>query len=202
MFSRNACKHQGFANTAAKSEAVFACNKLGVLFSNSTYSEFNPPPENNFAHVYTDSIITDTTNWFTIAGSFVADSTYSNIILGIFFDNNNVDTLRLFKPNCDVFAYYFIDDVSVTPSNPNAIADAQPFAFKAYPNPFTGKQTLALVPNSQILPMSFQQYDEFLASHKVIKNTNNAIPKIQFSIGNKLLINERISKTNITTKTM
>ncbi|HET8809318.1 MAG TPA: M48 family peptidase, partial [Flavobacteriaceae bacterium] len=29
-------------------------------------------------------------------------------------------------------------------------------------NPFTGKKTLALVPNSQILPMAFQQYDQFL----------------------------------------
>jgi predicted Zn-dependent protease len=38
-------------------------------------------------------------------------------------------------------------------------------------NPFTGKKTLALVPNSQILPMSFQQYDQFLAEHKVVKNT-------------------------------
>ncbi|HBL78442.1 MAG TPA: peptidase M48, partial [Aequorivita sp.] len=32
-------------------------------------------------------------------------------------------------------------------------------------NPFTGKQTLALVPNSQILPMAFQQYEEFLSEH-------------------------------------
>ena len=41
-------------------------------------------------------------------------------------------------------------------------------------NPFSGKKTLALVPNSQILPMAFQQYDEFLASHKVIKNSSDA----------------------------
>tara|TARA_R110000787_G_scaffold17180_2_gene54216 strand:- start:2840 stop:3706 length:867 start_codon:yes stop_codon:yes gene_type:complete len=42
-------------------------------------------------------------------------------------------------------------------------------------NPFSGKKTLALVPNSQILPMAFQQYDEFLASSKVIKNSSDAI---------------------------
>ncbi|PKP26028.1 MAG: peptidase M48 [Bacteroidetes bacterium HGW-Bacteroidetes-2] len=41
-------------------------------------------------------------------------------------------------------------------------------------NPFTGKQTLALVPNSQILPMSFQQYGEFLSENKVIKGTSDA----------------------------
>ena len=41
-------------------------------------------------------------------------------------------------------------------------------------NPFSGKKTMALVPNSQILPMAFQQYDEFLASHNVINNTSDA----------------------------
>lgn len=51
-------------------------------------------------------------------------------------------------------------------------------------NPFTGKQTLALVPNSQILPMSFQQYSEFLASNKVISNTADA--KMVDAIGKKI----------------
>ncbi|SRX55816.1 M48 family metallopeptidase [Aequorivita sp. CIP111184] len=41
-------------------------------------------------------------------------------------------------------------------------------------NPFTGKQTLALVPNSQILPMAFQQYNEFLSENKVVKGTSDA----------------------------
>ena len=42
-------------------------------------------------------------------------------------------------------------------------------------NPFTGKSTLALVPNSQILPMAFQQYDEFLSQNKVINGTSDAL---------------------------
>lgn len=41
-------------------------------------------------------------------------------------------------------------------------------------NPFTGKQTLALVPNSQILPMAFQQYDQFLTENNVITGTSDA----------------------------
>ncbi|MFD2562275.1 M48 family metallopeptidase [Aquimarina rubra] len=41
-------------------------------------------------------------------------------------------------------------------------------------NPFTGKQTLALVPNSQILPMAFQQYNQFLGENKVVKGTSEA----------------------------
>ncbi|MFL1895307.1 M48 family metallopeptidase [Aquimarina sp. 2-A2] len=41
-------------------------------------------------------------------------------------------------------------------------------------NPFTGKQTLAIVPNSQIFPMAFQQYDQFLGENKVITGTSEA----------------------------
>jgi len=44
--------------------------------------------------------------------------------------------------------------------------------FSCNTNPFSGKKTLALVPNSQILPMAFQQYDEFLAASNVINSTS------------------------------
>ncbi len=51
-------------------------------------------------------------------------------------------------------------------------------------NPFTGKKTLALVPNSEILPMSFQQYQQFLSENKVIHNSADA--KMVKSVGNKI----------------
>ena len=41
-------------------------------------------------------------------------------------------------------------------------------------NPFTGKKTLAIVPNSQILPMAFEQYDQFLKEHQVVTGTADA----------------------------
>lgn len=41
-------------------------------------------------------------------------------------------------------------------------------------NPFTGKETLALVPNSQLLPSAFQQYGQFLSENKVIAGTTDA----------------------------
>ena len=38
-------------------------------------------------------------------------------------------------------------------------------------NPFTGKKTIALVPNSKILPSSFSEYDKFIIENKVISGT-------------------------------
>ncbi len=41
-------------------------------------------------------------------------------------------------------------------------------------NPFTGKKTLNFYPNSQIFPMAFDQYDQFLGANKVVENTDEA----------------------------
>lgn len=41
-------------------------------------------------------------------------------------------------------------------------------------NPFTGKKTLALVSDDTILPMAFQQYDQFLKENKVVSGTPDA----------------------------
>ena len=51
-------------------------------------------------------------------------------------------------------------------------------------NPFTGKSTLALVPNSEILPSAFQQYSQFLSENKVISGSADA--KRVESIGIKI----------------
>jgi Putative Zn-dependent protease, contains TPR repeats len=41
-------------------------------------------------------------------------------------------------------------------------------------NPFTGKSTLNFYSNSQMFPMAFAQYDQFLTENKVVKGTTDA----------------------------
>src|SRR5690606_2240986 len=41
-------------------------------------------------------------------------------------------------------------------------------------NPFTGKNTLNFYPNSQVFPMAFAQYDQFLGESKVVTGTSQA----------------------------
>jgi len=41
-------------------------------------------------------------------------------------------------------------------------------------NPFTGKKVMNMYSNAQLFPMAFQQYDQFLGEHKVIKGTKEA----------------------------
>lgn len=51
-------------------------------------------------------------------------------------------------------------------------------------NPFTGKKTLALVPDSEILPSAFAQYSSFLKENKVVSGTANS--KLVSSVGGKI----------------
>lgn len=53
-------------------------------------------------------------------------------------------------------------------------------------NPFTGKKTLALVPNSQIFPTAFAQYDQFLTENKVITGTAEA--NMVRNVGQKIAV--------------
>lgn len=46
--------------------------------------------------------------------------------------------------------------------------------FSCKTNPFTGKSTLNFYPNSQVFPMAFAQYDQFLGENKVVTGTSEA----------------------------
>ncbi|OFX33454.1 MAG: hypothetical protein A2X08_00080 [Bacteroidetes bacterium GWA2_32_17] len=101
-----------YINSGGQHQATIATNKMGVKFSTVPYSFSNPAPINNTAHFYTDSIITDTAKWTKISGSFIADSAYSYIIIGNFFNDSLTDTIS-FGTN-SVFAYYYLEDVCVS----------------------------------------------------------------------------------------
>lgn len=118
-------------------------DKLGMKFSTVSYSENNPPTLNNSAHLYTDSIYTDTTLWVKVTGSFIADSAYNYLVLGNFFDESNTDTLYFGGPPYWANrSYYFIDDICVSIDSIyndtwTGIAETNQFknTIKVYPNP-------------------------------------------------------------------
>ncbi len=91
-------------------QPLVSIKKIGALFTNTLYpTSFQCCPNN--AQTYTNAIITDTTNWTSISGSFIADSAYQYIMLGNFFD----DVGYLANPDTgQLLAYYYYDDVRVS----------------------------------------------------------------------------------------
>lgn len=134
-------------------EACCASNKLGMLFSTVPYTSSNRVPINNFAHVYTNEIITDTVNWSTVSGSFVADSAYTYISIGNFYDTTN--TLMIdYHNNYPVSsaAYYYIDDVKVSTDSAYVVGFQEGFnhlEFNIYPNPTNGPLIIENLPSDE-----------------------------------------------------
>lgn len=95
----------------------FASNRIGVKFTTVQHSPIFPDTVGNFAHVFSPTVITDTVNWTMIEGSFVADSAYTFIEIGNFFDDAST-TLTNLTSGSPNYAYYFVDDVCVT-ADPN-----------------------------------------------------------------------------------
>jgi hypothetical protein len=78
---------------------------------------------NNIAHLHSTSVITDTSRWTTISGTFVADSAYKYVGVGNFFDDAHTTSIV----SCGTCAYsqwgYYVDDIQVVPMGRSCIND-------------------------------------------------------------------------------
>lgn len=116
-----------------------AISHLGALFSTVSYTmsrdsaiyiganeRVSKVLVKNRAQVYTTTVITDTAYWTVISGSFIADSTYSYINIGDFFDDTLSNFTLIYNDTASnssqEFAYYFIDDVCVVSDSLNSCA--------------------------------------------------------------------------------
>ncbi len=119
-----------------------ASNKVGLKFSTIPYPNYwtNPISINDSAHVYSNSVITDTTNWVKISGSFTADSTYNYFAIGNFYSDSL--TTHILLDSIGAVAYYYIDDVCISPDSSycNSLTGLTKNDFTnpltIYPNPF------------------------------------------------------------------
>ena len=104
------------------------------------HDPLNTPPVDNFAHDYADVVVTDTTSWTKVQGSFVADSAYKYIVIGNFFDDVET-TITDCNTAQSVQAYYYIDKVCLSTDSiacdiVNGIAyPSKPAEITLFPNP-------------------------------------------------------------------
>ncbi len=138
-----------FKTALATSEYGAGSNNLGVLFKTTQLPHPVGYPNANRAQIKSNYIITDTTNWTTIYGSFISDSAYQFLEIGNFFD----DSLTVLADASKV-SYYFIDDVCVSTDSaftanylytcgPSRIIEEQIIFPELFPNPATNSINLS-----------------------------------------------------------
>jgi hypothetical protein len=92
-----------------------ASNNLGLKFCFDD-DITNETLVNNQALMKVDTIVYDSLHWHRLKGSFTPQMAYTHLVIGNFFDDENT----LSEPNGPGFsqsAYYYIDDVRVSPDS-------------------------------------------------------------------------------------
>jgi hypothetical protein len=156
----------------------YGVNKIGALFTNVFLGDsvIDPVPYvNNQAQVYTNTIVTDTSNWTLISGSFEADSAYKYIVIGLFFDDAHCDTFATDTMN--FWPYYYLEDICVSPDSmecktttrvQNIVRDDY---IAIYPNPVTDLLNVQVAINSTQLSI-YNSLGEVLVTTRAHKGNN------------------------------
>ena len=139
-------------------------NNIGMRLSTFAYSETNPCPIDNFAHLRSIPVINDSINWNLISGSLVADSAYSYLIIGNFFDDINTDTINYTCDSCtNIYGYYYIDDVCLSTDSAYCnggienvpcivgIHENSDSKVNIFPNPFSNQLIFTFADNKPII---------------------------------------------------
>jgi hypothetical protein len=88
-------------------------NNNGLKFTTRAYDAWDFVPINNLAHIYQQEVYMDTVNWMQVHGWFTADSAYTHMAIGNFFEPafNTVINLNGYD---FLKTYYFVDAVCVS----------------------------------------------------------------------------------------
>ncbi len=116
----------------------YAANKVGIKFSK--VPNF---PINNFAHVFAAGQLTNSVSWTPVSGVFEADSNYTYMAIGNFFDDANTTETTVCASCSQAFNLYYIDGASVTLLTPSQIKETSNMEnVTLFPNPASGKVVL------------------------------------------------------------
>jgi hypothetical protein len=98
-------------------DSQMASNNIGFTLITENYLDTDEQGElPNSGTFNIDTLVTDTANWIPVSTTIVADSAYTRIVFGNFYDDLQTDSVNL-NPLADdgsIVAYYFFDGFCVT----------------------------------------------------------------------------------------
>jgi hypothetical protein len=197
-------------DTSSVQSCNCASDKLGILFTTTSYyyDIWEPSSIKNFAHIYTNTIVSDTLNWTIIHSSFIADSAYKYITIGNFFSDTNTNIILLKGTKC--IAYYFVDEIcvstdSLTCNPPDEINENKFNVLKIFPNPASDEINIDIsesYKNSNVIIYNVlgEKIKEYIVqpmANKIdISNLYQGVYFIQINFNNKTLIKKIVITKN------
>lgn len=147
-----------------------AANKIGLRLCTKPSDSLNHCAINNFANLYTNTILNDTVNWIKLSGSFIADSAYKYVAIGNFFDDAHTDTSSFAGASFGGEGpYYYIDDICVSTDS-------------IYNQTWTGIETLNNKQSNQVKIYPNPSVDGYFFSTVNINKTNATVYNVLGSI--------------------
>ncbi|MDZ4823272.1 MAG: hypothetical protein SH856_07420 [Flavobacteriales bacterium] len=97
--------------------STYSCNNLGIFLCTNgeqyDYLNGDPLPIPNYSQWYYEELVSDTSEWVLLSGNFVADSAYTHLAIGNFFDDSMTEAVNNSEfPSGG--GYYYIDDVCLS----------------------------------------------------------------------------------------
>lgn len=130
--------------------ATHASDRIGVRFTTAPHTMFDPDTALNNGHVFSSVVVADSVNWTLVSGMFLADSAYTHMGIGNYFDDTST-TLITGHPTSN-YAYYLIDDICVSPDpqfcafETGIITPSPPVALSLLPNPASNRIRITILP--------------------------------------------------------
>jgi Secretion system C-terminal sorting domain len=130
-------------------DSQYATDDLGVYFSDTIVSGINysyPPPFIPQIENITGTFISDTMNWVSVSGDYIASGGEGYIIIGNYKFDSSTDTIAVNSNPLGQFAYIYIDDVSLTRTQACSVGQndliKESKKYILYPNPFSSNTIL------------------------------------------------------------
>jgi hypothetical protein len=162
--------------------------------NNFYYSGFPNPINNIGTHcvISVDTIISNSTIWTSINGSFTADSAYQYLLIGNFLPRDDIDSIMFSGSLCA--SYYFIDNIclsedSLTCNLPTETTNSiKSYKIQIYPNPVEKYFNIELQEYTNNEEMKIELYntsgklvlDKPLISINTLINTEHLKPGVYF----------------------
>lgn len=103
-------------------DCQYTCNNIGMYISTTAINSTTITPLSSYTPQINSGAVSTNTVWTSVSGTYTASGGEQYITLGNFYDDNNTSTTLTYTAGTKNTAYYYVDDITITPVTPTLSA--------------------------------------------------------------------------------